>query len=113
MHHQFVDGSVGVGLRKVRSWGASFWGEASPQNVASLPCLVGFLFGGNPRIKPPQVKHLFKTMQFNVDITVRSRTKPTLLSQHLKRSPMSSIDIKKQIKTIEFDRLNLEINVKY
>ena len=31
----------------MRSWG--------------LPCLVVFLFGGNPRIKTPQVEHLFKT----------------------------------------------------
>jgi hypothetical protein len=72
MRHRFINGSVGVGLRKVRSW--------------ALPCLVGFLFGGNPRIKPPQVKHLFKTMQFNVDVNVRDRTKPTLLHQDLKRS---------------------------
>jgi hypothetical protein len=32
-----------------------------------------------------------KTMQFNVDVTVRYRTKPTLLHQDLKRSQMGSI----------------------
>ncbi|WP_310481556.1 hypothetical protein, partial [Chamaesiphon sp. VAR_48_metabat_403] len=31
-----------------------------------------------------------KTMQFNVDITVRSQTKPTLRHQDLKRSQLSS-----------------------
>jgi hypothetical protein len=32
-------------------------------------------------------------MQFNVDVTVRYRTKPTLLYQDLKRSQMGSIDV--------------------
>jgi hypothetical protein len=31
-------------------------------------------------------------MQFNVDVTVRYRTKPTLLHQDLKRSQMVSIE---------------------
>jgi hypothetical protein len=31
-------------------------------------------------------------MQFNVDVTVRYKTKPTLLHQDLKRSQMGSIE---------------------
>jgi hypothetical protein len=49
------------GERKVRSWGASFVGEASPTNVASLPCLVALLLTGKITKSAPQVKHLFKT----------------------------------------------------
>jgi hypothetical protein len=50
--------------RKVRSWGATFVGEASPSELRLFPRLGSFHGRGTRPDELRQVKHLFKRASF-------------------------------------------------